>query len=130
MQPAPTSRRLQSLDTFRGITIAGMLLANIASLAPAIHPWLAHSQWNGWTLADLVFPFFLFAVGVAMAFSLAKYSGDRQPTSAVYWRLLRRGAILFGLGLAIEGFWTYEWDKVGVSGVLQRISLSYLATAA
>jgi predicted acyltransferase len=129
MPPPKQSIRLHSLDTFRGITIAGMLLVNIASLAPSIHPWLEHSHWNGCTLADWVFPFFLFIVGVAMAFSLSKYSQDNKPTRALYWRLLRRSVFLFALGLMINGFWTYKWSELEISGVLQRISLSYLATA-
>lgn len=129
MHPLQQSRRLHSLDTFRGITIAGMLLVNIASLAPSIHPWLSHAYWNGCTLADWVFPFFLFIVGVAMAFSLPKYSQDCKPTKAIYWRILRRGLLLFALGLMINGFWTYEWGKFELSGVLQRISIAYIATA-
>jgi predicted acyltransferase len=128
--PSPTqSVRLRSLDAFRGITIAGMILVNTASLSQTIHPWLAHSSWNGCTLADLVFPFFLFITGVAMAFSLAKYNQENKPTLALYWRLLRRGVILFALGLIINGFWTYEWGTFQITGVLQRISLAYLATA-
>jgi len=123
------SLRLQSLDTFRGITIAAMILVNVADLAPSVHPWLSHAYWNGCTLADWVFPFFLFIVGVSMAFSLSKYSQGHKPTKALYWRLFRRSVVLFALGLAINGFWTYEWGKFELSGVLQRISLSYLATA-
>ncbi|NMF60552.1 DUF1624 domain-containing protein [Pseudanabaena yagii GIHE-NHR1] len=121
--------RLQSLDAFRGITIAAMILVNVADLAPSVHPWLSHSYWNGCTLADWVFPFFLFIVGVSMAFSLSRYRQDHKPRRALYWRLLRRSVILFVLGLAINGFWTYEWGKFEISGVLQRISLSYIATA-
>lgn len=128
MHSPKQSVRLHSLDTFRGITIAGMLLVNIASLAPEIHPWLSHSYWHGCTLADWVFPCFLFIVGVAMAFSLSKYSQDRKPTRALYWRSLRRAVLLFALGLMINGFWTYEWGKFEITGVLQRISLAYLAT--
>jgi predicted acyltransferase len=124
------SVRLHSLDVFRGIVIAGMLLVNTASLAPSIHPWLAHAHWHGFTLADGVFPCFLFIVGVAMAFSLAKYSQDLPPTRALYWQLLKRSAILLALGLILNGFWTYEWGKIGMTGVLQRISFAYLATAA
>ena len=124
------SIRLNSLDAFRGITIAGMLIVNTASMAPSIHPWLAHADWNGCTLADGVFPFFLFIVGVAMAFSLAKSTQARQPNRLLYWRLLRRAGILFGLGLLLNGFWTYEWGTFSLTGVLQRISLAYLATAA
>jgi predicted acyltransferase len=106
-----------------------MILVNIASLSPSIHPWLAHSYWNGCTLADWVFPFFLFIVGVTMAFSLSKYSQDHKPTKTIYWRLIRRCVFLFGIGLMVNGFWTYEWGKFEISGVLQRISLAYLATA-
>jgi predicted acyltransferase len=121
--------RLQSLDTFRGITIAGMIVVNVAGIGPSIHPWLAHSYWNGCTLADWVFPFFLFITGVAMAFSMAKYIQEIKPTRTLYWRLLRRCFILFALGLAINGFWTYEWGTFQITGVLQRISIAYLATA-
>ena len=128
--PATQSIRLNSLDAFRGITIAGMLIVNTESLAPSIYPQLAHADWNGCTLADGVFPCFLFIVGVAMAFSLAKYTQARQPRRSLYWRLLRRAGILFGLGLLLNGFWTYEWGTFGLTGVLQRISLAYLATAA
>lgn len=67
--------RLTSLDIFRGITVAGMILVNMASIAePDVYAPLLHASWNGCTLADLVFPFFLFIVGVAMAFSLSKYT--------------------------------------------------------
>lgn len=127
---AKPSIRLHSLDTVRGIAVAGMLLVNTASLAPSIHPWLAHAHWHGFTLADGVFPCFLFIVGVAMAFSLAKYSQGQRPTRALYWRLLRRGAILFALGLLLNGFMSAEWGKIGMTGVLQRISFAYLVTAA
>jgi predicted acyltransferase len=70
--------RLTSLDIFRGITIAGMILVNMASIAePEVYAPLIHASWNGCTLADLVFPFFLFIVGVAMAFSLSKYTNEK-----------------------------------------------------
>ena len=121
--------RLRSLDVFRGIAIAGMLLVNKAGLPDEVYPWLAHADWNGCTFADLVFPFFLFVVGVAMAFSLAKYTADNQPTTAVYWRILRRGFVLFALGLVLNGFWSYDFSTIRIMGVLQRISLAYVATA-
>ncbi len=72
--------RLTSLDVFRGITIAGMILVNIAGVADKVYPFLEHADWNGCTLADLVFPFFLFIVGVAMSFSLSKYTKANRPT--------------------------------------------------
>ncbi|MFH7031006.1 MAG: acyltransferase family protein [Heteroscytonema crispum UTEX LB 1556] len=124
--------RLTSLDVFRGITIAGMILVNMASIAePDVYPPLLHAEWNGCTPTDLVFPFFLFIVGVAMSFSFSKYTDSNKPTSAVYWRILRRAAILFALGLLLNGFWnkgvgTFDLSNIRIMGVLQRISISYL----
>jgi predicted acyltransferase len=119
--------RLTSLDVFRGIAIAGMILVNKASLADNGYPALNHADWNGCTLADLVFPFFLFIVGVAMAFSFAKYTTEgNHPTAAIYWRILRRSLILFALGLLLNGFWNYDFSTIRIMGVLQRISLAYL----
>ena len=119
--------RLTSLDVFRGIAIAGMILVNKASVADQVYPALDHAPWNGWTFADLVFPFFLFIVGVAMAFSFAKYTeGDNKPTKQLYLRILRRSVILFILGLLLNGFWNYDFSTIRVMGVLQRISVAYL----
>ncbi|GET41382.1 acyltransferase family protein [Microseira wollei] len=120
------STRLISLDVFRGIAIAGMILVNQAGVADRVYPFLAHADWNGCTLADLVFPFFLFIVGVAIAFSFSKYSEGATPPASVYWRILRRSLILFGLGIFLNGFWNYNWEKIRIMGVLQRISVAYL----
>ncbi|MBW4642981.1 MAG: acyltransferase family protein [Goleter apudmare HA4340-LM2] len=123
--------RLTSLDVFRGITIAGMILVNMVGVADDQYPLLDHAQWHGCTPTDLVFPFFLFIVGVAMTFSFSKYTEGSKPNSAVYWRILRRAAILFALGLLLNGFWnkglwTFDFSNIRLMGVLQRISLSYL----
>ncbi|MBD2386664.1 acyltransferase family protein [Cylindrospermum sp. FACHB-282] len=123
--------RLTSLDVFRGITIAAMILVNMAGVADEIYPLLDHAKWNGCTPTDLVFPFFLFIVGVAMTFSLSKYTAANKPTKAVYLRILRRAAILFALGLLLNGFWnkgvgTFDLSNIRFMGVLQRISLTYL----
>ncbi|ADI64811.1 acyltransferase family protein [Trichormus azollae] len=123
--------RLTSLDVFRGITIAGMILVNMVGVADHKYSLLDHAEWNGCTPTDLVFPFFLFIVGVAMTFSLSKYTADNKPTKAVYLRILRRAAILFLLGLLLNGFWnkgvwTFDLSSIRFMGVLQRISLSYL----
>lgn len=120
------STRLISLDVFRGIAIAGMILVNKAGVADKVYPFLAHADWNGCTLADLVFPFFLFIVGVAIAFSFSKYSEGATPPASVYWRILRRSLILFALGIFLNGFWNYNWEKIRIMGVLQRISIAYL----
>jgi predicted acyltransferase len=126
--------RLTSLDVFRGITIAAMILVNMAGVADDVYPPLAHADWHGCTPTDLVFPFFLFIVGVAMSFSLSKYTAERKPNSTVYWRIFRRAAILFTLGLLLNGFWnkgvwTFDFSSIRIMGVLQRISLSYLLAA-
>lgn len=123
--------RLTSLDVFRGITIAAMILVNMTGVADDVYPPLAHADWHGCTPTDLVFPFFLFIVGVAMTFSLSKYTEDNKPTSAVFWRILRRAAILFALGLLLNGFWnqgiwTFDLSSIRIMGVLQRISITYL----
>lgn len=122
-------KRLTSLDVFRGIAITGMILVNMAGVADQVYPPLLHADWNGCTPTDLVFPFFLFIVGVAMAFSLSKYTEGHQATPAVYWRILRRSAILFALGLLLNGFWNYDLSSIRIMGVLQRISLAYLLAA-
>ena len=92
--------RLASLDAFRGLTIAGMILVNSPGSWRHIYPPLRHAQWHGWTPTDLVFPFFLFILGVTTAFSLSRRDipSDRGPT---YHRILRRTAILFALGLLL-----------------------------
>ena len=123
--------RLTSLDVFRGITIAGMILVNMVGVADDVYPPLVHAEWHGCTPTDLVFPFFVFIVGVAMTFSLSKYTETNKPTKAVYWRIFRRAAILFALGLLLNGFWnkgiwTFDLSNIRFMGVLQRISLTYL----
>ena len=125
--------RLSSLDVFRGITIAAMILANMAGVAGDVYVYrpLSHSEWHGCTPTDLIFPCFLFIVGVAMTFSLSKYTAENKPTKAVYLRILRRTAILFILGLVLNGFWnqgvwTFDLSSIRLMGVLQRIALTYL----
>jgi predicted acyltransferase len=116
-----------------------MILVNTASIAePNVYPPLLHAEWHGCTPTDLVFPFFLFIVGVAMSFSFSKYTdsklhGEKEKVfvSLPYWRIIRRAAILFVLGLLLNGFWnqgvwTFDFNSIRVMGVLQRISLTYL----
>ena len=129
--------RLTSLDVFRGITIATMILVNTIPDNTS-YTWLVHpTVWNsGWTLADLVFPSFLFIMGAAMAFSLSKYTHKIEPvTTNTYWQILRRSLILFGLGLILNKLlWNYnltnpkffDLDNLRYMGVLQRIGIAYL----
>jgi Uncharacterized conserved protein len=113
--------RLTSLDAFRGLTIAAMILVNNPGSWSAIYRPLAHAEWHGCTPTDLIFPFFLFIVGTAMAFSLGKHGRG----SHVWWRIGRRVLVLFALGLVLNGFWSYDPATTRVPGVLQRIALVY-----
>jgi len=133
------SVRLASLDVFRGIAIASMILVNNPGSWDYIYPPLKHAEWHGCTPTDLVFPFFLFIVGVAMPFSFAKYTPENRPTAAVYQRIFRRGIILFALGLFLTLFsFTLDWlikgivpnfSTMRIMGVLQRISFAYVLAA-
>ena len=96
--------RLTSLDVFRGITIATMILVNNPGSWNHVYPLLLHAKWHGYTPTDLVFPFFLFIAGTAMAFSLSKYAEKNQATAQVYWRIVRRCALLFLIGLLLNAY--------------------------
>ena len=121
--------RLDSLDVFRGLTIAAMILVSTPGTWNAVFAPLDHAAWNGWTPTDLVFPFLLFAMGAAVPFALAR---RRQLPRGVGAHVLRRAAILFALGLvlnAIEMPAPLAWATFRIPGVLQRIALVYLAVA-
>lgn len=99
----PSTPRLLSLDVFRGLTIAAMILVNNPGSWGNMYPPLRHAPWNGWTPTDLVFPFFLFIVGVSMAFSLARREANASR-GLLLAHSFRRGLILFLLGLSMYGF--------------------------
>src|SRR6266850_765556 len=123
-----TQTRLESLDVFRGLTIAGMILVSTPGTWEAVYPQLEHAPWNDWTFADLVFPFLLFAMGAAVPFALAR----RRGRQSVRRHVLRRAAILFALGLllnAIESAAPLSLATFRIPGVLQRIALVYLAVS-
>lgn len=130
-RPASTQTRLASLDAFRGFAIAGMVLVNNPGSWKHIHPPLDHAAWNGCTFTDLIFPFFLFAAGLAMSISLgARAQGqDGRTRLALLRGLLRRAAIIFLLGLALNLIPAFDLSTLRVPGVLQRIALT-LALAA
>src|SRR5215510_4153382 len=127
VQPA-LAGRLISLDVFRGLTIAGMVLVNNAGNWNAVYPPLLHAQWHGWTPTDLVFPFIV-GVAIPLAFEKRKAAGGDQRD--LYLKIFRRTAVIFGLGLALNAF-PYTMDKLAhlrVPGVLQRIALCYFFAA-
>jgi predicted acyltransferase len=129
--------RLLSLDVFRGITIAGMVLVNNPGTWSAIYPPLEHAEWNGWTPTDLVFPFFLFIVGVSITLALGKRVETNGAGSEIYLKIFRRTLLIFGLGLFLATFPFYNFTKgewldfstVRIMGVLQRIAVCYLVAS-
>jgi predicted acyltransferase len=129
-RPAPApSLRLQSLDVFRGLTIAAMLLVNNPGTWSHVYPPLEHAAWHGWTPTDLVFPFFLFIVGVATALSLGRLAEAGESRAMLFRKALVRAGIIFALGLVIQGFPHYNLPHLRIPGVLPRIAIAYLITA-
>ncbi|MGO8942089.1 MAG: acyltransferase family protein [Syntrophobacteraceae bacterium] len=124
-RPGVPNGRLTSLDAFRGLTIALMILVNSPGDPGAVYSYLSHVPWNGWTFADSVFPSFLFIVGVSIVFSIAKQKEKAIRNSAFMFRLLRRTLILFALGFFLNMFPTFQLSVVRIPGVLQRIALCY-----
>jgi len=126
----PSGLRLMSLDLFRGATIAGMILVNNAGDEPNSYWPLKHAPWNGWTPTDLVFPFFLFIVGVAMAFSFSSRLKRGESRLQLLQHVLWRGLVLFALGMFLNGFPNqYDLESWRVYGVLQRIAICYVISA-
>lgn len=131
--PIVAGERLASLDAFRGITIAGMILVNNPGTWETVYNPLLHATWHGWTPTDLVFPFFLFIVGVAITFAYRKRlarGADRRP---LVTKAVTRTLVLIGLGLflALFPFVTSSGQFIDLStlrfpGVLQRIAVCYL----
>ncbi len=124
--------RLAALDAFRGLTIAGMLLVNNPGTWSAIFPPLEHAPWHGWTPTDLIFPFFVFIVGITSHLSLESAERRGIAPASVRLRILKRGLLIIFLGLMLQSFPWFPLTRiteVRFPGVLQRIGLCYLATA-
>jgi len=118
--------RLFSLDVFRGLTVALMIIVNNGN-GPSFSQ-LEHSAWNGWTLTDLVFPFFLFITGVSLTFSFSSRLQTGSKTAQLP-HIVRRAAIIFALGLLLNGCPHYVLATWRVYGVLQRIAIGYLVAS-
>ncbi|MEZ4417539.1 MAG: DUF5009 domain-containing protein [Gemmatimonadota bacterium] len=123
------SGRLVSLDAFRGLTIAAMILVNNPGSWNHVYPPLLHAEWNGWTPTDLIFPFFLFIVGVAMPFSFARRLERGGSRISLLRHSVRRALVIAGLGLFMAGFPRFDLGGIRIPGVLQRIGLVYLVAA-
>jgi len=118
--------RLISLDVFRGLTVMAMILVNNPGDWGHIYPPFEHAEWNGCTPTDLIFPFFLFIVGMSLVYALDGVKQRSEPQGAVLLRVLRRAAVLFGLGLLLSLYPKFDFSVVRVMGVLQRIALVFL----
>ncbi|GAB3837391.1 acyltransferase family protein [Hymenobacter jeollabukensis] len=118
--------RLVSLDAFRGLTVIVMLLVNFPGAFPYYVP-LSHIEWHGCRPADLVFPFFLFIVGVSLAFALDRARHDPAQQRRVLLTVLRRTLILIALGMLIDLTPKFYFTSFRIMGVLQRIGLVFLA---
>jgi predicted acyltransferase len=118
------TQRLVALDAMRGATIALMIVVNNGG-GPESYAPLKHSSWNGWTITDVVFPTFLWMVGVAITLSLGKRLAAGVSRSHLAAQIFRRAAILYVFGLAIYAFPEFHLATFRILGVLQRIAICY-----
>ncbi|MCU1283900.1 MAG: N-acetylglucosamine related transporter, NagX [Acidobacteriales bacterium] len=128
----PASSRMVSLDVFRGMTVAAMILVNNSggrSYAP-----LEHAEWHGWTHTDLIFPFFLFIAGVSMALSFSRRVEKGDTRRALLLHTVKRGVIIFAIGLWLNLFPYFfdaaRYQNLRIPGVLQRIGFCYIFAGA
>lgn len=124
--PMPRAERLVSLDAFRGLTIAGMILVNNPGSWSYVYAPLRHAEWHGWTPTDLIFPYFLFIVGVALPFSFGKRLARGDDRTTLMRHVARRAGILILLGVAMRAIPALDFGTMRLYGVLQRIGLVYL----
>lgn len=119
------SERYLALDVLRGMTIALMITVNTPGSWQYIYPPLRHAAWHGCTPTDLVFPFFLFVVGVSMFFSFSKYQNSLNNDTLLH--VGKRTLIIFAIGLFLNSFpqWLTNYSDLRIMGVLQRIALAY-----
>jgi predicted acyltransferase len=120
--------RLLSLDVFRGMTIAGMVLVNNPGSWSQIYSPLRHAEWHGVTPTDYIFPFFLFIVGIAIPIALGKRLAE-GISKDVYFKIFRRSGIIFLLGLFLAAFPYFDFANLRIPGVLQRIAVCYLVAS-
>lgn len=125
---APPSGRLLSLDVFRGLTLAGMMMVNNQT-GPETYHQLGHTSWHGWTYTDTIFPSFLWIVGVAMTFSTVKRIERGEDKHKLLMHALRRGILIFLIGLFLNGFPYFTLAGYRIAGVLQRIAICYFFAA-
>ena len=124
------SKRIESVDLLRGFTIAAMILVNTPGTWSSVYKPLLHAEWNGLTPTDLIFPFFLFIVGISIYFAYKNKSND----ALVYKKILIRSVKLIGLGIFLNIFLPYypfikDFDSFRIPGVLQRIGIVFFISS-
>ena len=127
------SQRLVSLDVFRGFTMAAMVLVNNGGDGNHLYPQLAHSYWHGWTFTDWIFPFFLWISGMSTTYAVAVRRSRGATTQDLVLQVLRRSALIFLIGVFLNGFpfgmigdSAFSFATWRIPGVLQRIAICYL----
>ena len=126
--PVSKPARLLSLDVFRGATVASMILVNNAGSDQTYIP-LEHADWHGWTFTDLVFPFFLWIVGVAITLSTARRVAEGADKTKLFLHILRRSALIFIIGELLVLIPYFRFSTMRIPGVLTRIAICYLIAA-
>jgi predicted acyltransferase len=137
--PSPLAKprgRLLALDIFRGMTLIAMVLVNMPGDERFTYAAISHVKWDGWSIADLIFPFFIFIVGVAMPYSFAKRLARGDSNAKLFAHIVARASVLFGVGIFMTwyynymgGFMRYHLSNIRLFGALQRIGLCYLIAA-
>lgn len=120
------TQRLLSLDVLRGITIVGMIVVNTPGSWGNVYAPLLHAEWNGLTPTDLVFPFFLFMVGISITLALGKRKERGVPQSGLVAKIVKRALIIYALGLFLTLFPKFDFANLRYVGVLPRIAIVYL----
>jgi len=131
----PTKQRLLSLDFFRGLTVAAMILVNNPGSWGHIYAPLEHAEWNGCTPTDLIFPFFLWIVGVSIAFAMSSGKADPSAHKKIILKAIKRGLTLYFLGFFLAIFSklinnpAHALQTVRLLGVLQRIGIVFIISS-
>ena len=122
-------KRLISLDAFRGFTIAAMIMVNNPGSWDHVYPPLLHADWHGITPTDLIFPFFIFIVGVSIALAYTKQLRAGVPKKSMYRKIVFRSLKIFIVGILLWLFPKFDLEHIRYAGVLQRIAIVFLVSA-
>src|ERR1051326_1931880 len=129
-EKSSAGQRLVSLDAFRGATMALMVLVNTPGDGEHVYGPLEHAEWNGWTPTDVVFPSFMWIVGMALTLSFARRLAAGVSRAELFRQVARRAAIIYALGLLVYVYPGLNLSTQRLLGVLQRIAICYLIAAA